>query len=70
MPTPYAIQLKHLIAMSRTPALRQHAQHRAEQLEACSTGMWAGMVADLKADMSARKQKESLIEPSNPGKST
>lgn len=53
--TAYEQQLAHLVAQASTPGWKQYAWHRALELQACSTGMWAGMADKLKAAMNKLK---------------
>lgn len=47
----FAEQLAWLVTMARTPGWKAHAWHRAQELEACSSGLWAGIKERLTAAM-------------------
>jgi len=47
----YALHLAHLIRMASIPGFKEHAWHRAKQLDADSTGQWTGIAQALTAEM-------------------
>lgn len=57
--TPYETDLAHLITMASIPGFKEHAWHQAKRLDACSTGMWAGIADALVAAMRERAAKAS-----------
>lgn len=54
MPDAYQRQLDHLAAMANNDAWKKYAWQRALELEACETGMWAGISTDLISTMKER----------------
>ena len=55
MPDPYEADLAHLITMASIPGFKEHAWHEAKRLDACKTGLWAGIAHALKTAMLAKK---------------
>lgn len=51
--TAYEAALQHLIKMARTPGFREHAWHRAKEMDKCESGMWTGIASDLREAMSS-----------------
>ena len=43
----YRETLNHLTAMAKTPGWKEHAWHRAKELDADPTGIWNGIAQDL-----------------------
>lgn len=51
MPDLFARQLAHLVSLASTPGWREHAWHRARELEDDESGLWQGMALALKREM-------------------
>ena len=53
--TEYEKQLAHLIKLASNPSIKEQSWHRGKELERCETGMWNGIVEDLKRHMLAKQ---------------
>ena len=60
--TDYDNQLAHLIQMASNKGTKEYAWHRAKELEACETGMWAGIAQELKERMLAQQPASSNVQ--------
>ena len=65
--TPYDNQLTLLLTMAQKPEWKQHSWTRAQELERCETGMWAGIAQELKDHMLAQRPA-SLPAPRKRGR--
>lgn len=60
--TQFKKQLAHLVSLYADPGFTLYAKRQAQDLEACSSGQWAGMVESLKAEI-ARQEAVAAIGP-------
>ena len=45
--TPFNRQLEHLTTLGKNPGTKDHAWHRAKELEADQSGLWQGLTKAL-----------------------
>jgi len=50
---PFQRQLQHLVELARKPGFKAHAWSRAKELDADTSGLFAGMAAALEREMTA-----------------
>ena len=62
--TQFKKQLLHLVNLYADPGFTLYAKRRAQDLEACSSGLWAGIVEGMKAEI-ARQEALAAIGPKN-----
>jgi len=54
----YETTLQHLIAMALDPAWRAHAKLRAETLNADSSGLFTGILEDVRSGLQERRSEQ------------
>lgn len=62
-PGAFERQLDWLIQMAKNPGAKAHAWHRAKELDADSSGLFAGMAAALKAAMTGPAESGAPAGP-------
>lgn len=50
----YETDLQHLVRMASIPGFKDHAWRRAKQMDADSSGLWAGIAQALSDEMKRR----------------
>jgi len=61
----YQRHLDWLITMAKSPGFKGQAWHRAKELDANPSGLWAGISADLLSRIGSERTSES-VSPSQP----
>jgi hypothetical protein len=56
-PSLYAETLNHLVWMAKQPASKNHAWHRAKELDSDISGLWVGIKDDLVEHMKGVKNE-------------
>ena len=62
--TQFKKQLMHLVSLYADPGFTLYAKRRAQDLEACSSRQWTGIVEGMKAEI-ARQEAVASIGPKN-----
>lgn len=62
--TLYQTHVAHLVNLYADPGFRLYSKARANELEGCRSGIWAGIVDAMKAEI-ARQEVVASIGPKN-----
>lgn len=62
--TQFEKQLAHLVSLYADPGFTLYVKRQAQDLEACGSGQWRGIVEGLKAEI-ARQEAAASIGPKN-----
>lgn len=58
---PYQRQLQHLVELAKLPAWRAHACWRVLELEADSSGLWAGLQSSVLSQVSGLEKTMASV---------
>lgn len=61
--TPFNRQLEHLTTLGKHPGSKDHAWHRAKELEADPSGLWQGISQALTAAVNGRAVTSESAPP-------